>query len=148
MLAVAPSRRIRTQASARTSTPFLRPRGSVRDRGSHFPSDHPHRQGGLPHHWPLATLANGHRPFCCINRYTSDTRWVKAFQSYTAKTAKNSAIQRYTLYSYTSLYTIQPLYTYHPPLVWHTRQARTNHRSLQIFHMRYVNILYALGAQQ
>ena len=56
-------------------------------------------------HWPLAPMANGHWPFCCIKRYTSDTRGVKAFQSYTA-------IQRYTVYSYTSLYSIQPLH--HP----------------------------------
>ena len=55
-------------------------------------------------HWPLAPMANGHWPFCCIKRYTSDTRGVKAFQSYTAKTALYSAIQytaihRYTLYN-------------------------------------------------
>ena len=63
-------------------------------------------------HWPLAPMANGHWPFCCIKRYTCYTHGVKAFQSYTAKTAENSAIQRYTVYSYTSLYTIQPLH--HP----------------------------------
>ena len=60
-------------------------------------------------HWPLAPMANGHWPFCCIKRYTCYTHGVKAFQSYTAKTAENSAIQRYTVYSYTSLYTIHPL---------------------------------------
>ena len=55
-------------------------------------------------HWPLAPMANGHWPFCCINRYTSYTHGVKAFQSYTAKSALYSAIQytaihRYTLYN-------------------------------------------------
>ena len=56
-------------------------------------------------HWPLAPVANGHWPFRCIKRYTSYTRGVKEFQSYTA-------IQRYTVYSYTALYSIQPLH--HP----------------------------------
>ena len=49
-----------------------------------------------------ATMANAHWPFgasgqwaLTIVAYTSDTRWVKAFQSYTAK-------QRYT-----ALYSIQ-----------------------------------------
>ena len=43
----------------------------------------------------LAPVANGHWPFRCIKRYTSYTRGVKEFQSYTAK-------QRYT-----ALYSIQ-----------------------------------------
>ena len=46
----------------------------------------------------------GHFAVTCIKRYTSYTRGVKAFQSYTAKTALYSAIQytaihRYTLYN-------------------------------------------------
>ena len=48
-------------------------------------------------------VAHGH--FCCIHRYTRTrvaSRPSRAIQLY-------SAIQRYTLYSYTSLYTIQPL---------------------------------------
>ena len=63
----------------------------------------------------LAPVANGHWPFRCIKRYTSYTRGVKEFQSYTAKTALYSAIQRYTVYSYTALYTIQPLH--HPSVL-------------------------------
>ena len=55
-------------------------------------------------HWPLAPVANGHWPLLLYKPYTSDTRGVKAFQSYTAKTALYSAIQytaiqRYTLYN-------------------------------------------------
>ena len=46
---------------------------------------------------------------CCIRRYTSDTHCVKALHSYTATIQLYSAIQRYTLYSYTALYTIQPV---------------------------------------
>ena len=56
-------------------------------------------------HWPLAPMANGHWPFCCINRYTSYTHGVKAFQE---------------LYSYTALYTIHPLQ--HPSV----RNSRPN----------------------
>ena len=56
-------------------------------------------------HWPLAPMwpmGIGH--FCCIKRYTCYTHGVKAFQSYTAKSALYSAIQytaihRYTLYN-------------------------------------------------
>ena len=55
-------------------------------------------------HWPLAPVANGHWPLLLYKSYTCYTRWVKAFQSYTAKTALYSAIQytaihRYTLYT-------------------------------------------------
>ena len=46
---------------------------------------------------------------CCIRRYTSDTHCVKALHSYTATIQLYSAIQRYTLYSYTALHTIQPV---------------------------------------
>ena len=50
-------------------------------------------------------MVDGH--FCCINRYTSDTRCVTALQSYTA-------IQRYTLYN---LYNT-PLRASRPPDDW------------------------------
>ena len=43
-------------------------------------------------HWPLAPVANGHWPLLLYKPYTSDTRWVKVFQS---------------VYSYTTLYSIQ-----------------------------------------
>ena len=56
-------------------------------------------------HWPLAPVANEQWLLLLYKSYTSDTHGVKAFQSYTAK-------QRYTVYSYTSLYTIHPLH--HP----------------------------------
>ena len=75
-------------------------------------------------HWTMAQMANEQGPFCCIYRYTSDTHGVKEFQSYTAKTALNSAIQRYTaLYSiqYTAIhrYTLYNLYIT-PLLATHT----------------------------
>ena len=44
----------------------------------------------------------------CIALYT-DTHCVTALHSYTATIQLYSAIQRYTLYSYTALYTIQPV---------------------------------------
>ena len=52
----------------------------------------------------LAPVANGHWPFCCIKRYTSDTRGVKAFHGYTAHIQDTAihhytAIHRYTLYN-------------------------------------------------
>ena len=50
-------------------------------------------------HWPIG--ASGQWALAIV-AYTSDTHEVKALQSYTA-------IQRYTVYSYTSLYTIHPL---------------------------------------
>ena len=50
-----------------------------------------------------------------IRRYTSDTRCVTALHNYTAI---QSAIQRYTLYSYTALYTTQPLQ--HPSAAYGT----------------------------
>ena len=55
-------------------------------------------------HWPLAPVANGYWPFCCIKRYTSDTRGVKAFHGYTAHIQDTAihhytAIHRYTLYN-------------------------------------------------
>ena len=91
-------------------------------------------------HWPLAPMANGHRPFCCINRYTSYTHGVKAFQE---------------LYSYTTLYSIQlyiaihytPSTTYlqHPSGQVHGKctvriYARTNSRTpkgLLTLHLTY-----------
>ena len=52
-------------------------------------------------HWPLAPVANGHWPLLLYKPYTSDTRGVKAFQSYTAlySAIQYTAIQRYTLYN-------------------------------------------------
>ena len=78
--------------------------------------------GGLRHLWAAAESADGHT--CCLLLSTSlytklrykvlytDTRCVTDLHSYTAiqrYTALYSAIQHYTLYSYTALYTIQPL---------------------------------------
>ena len=54
-------------------------------------------------HWTMAQMANEHWPFCCINRYTSDTHGVKAFQSYTAlySAIQYTAIQLYIAIHYT-----------------------------------------------
>ena len=54
VLAVVSSRRNPSASSTHGVAPVLLPRGSVRDRESHFPSDHPHRQGGLRHRPPTA----------------------------------------------------------------------------------------------
>ena len=52
-------------------------------------------------HWTMAQMANEHWPFCCINRYTSDTHGVKAFQSvYSA--IQYTAIQLYIAIHYTT----------------------------------------------
>ena len=97
-----------------------------------------------------ATMANAHWPFgasvqwaLTIVAYTSDTRWVKAFQSYTAK-------QRYTaLYSiqlYIAIhYTPSTTYLQHPSGQVHGKctvriSARTNLRTpegLLTLHLTY-----------
>ena len=57
-------------------------------------------------HWTMAQMANEHChwPFCCINRYTSDTHGVKAFQRYTAlySAIQYTAIQLYIAIHYTT----------------------------------------------
>ena len=67
-------------------------------------------------HWPLAPMANGHRPLLLYKSYTCYTHGVKAFQE---------------LYSYTTLYSIQLLVDIaiqplqHPSArLWHARIER------------------------
>ena len=64
----------------------------------------------IQHQWPMPIghwrqSANGHLPWLLIHRTRMGSRSSRAIQL-------NSAIQRYTVYSYTALYTIQPLH--HP----------------------------------
>ena len=66
----------------------------------------------------------------CIRRYTRTrvaSRPSIAIQLYLSYTALYSAIQRYTLYSYTALYTIQPLQ--HPSVFTITEWLHTKNTS-------------------
>ena len=69
-------------------------------------------------HWPLAPMANGHRPLLLYKSYTCYTHGVKAFQELYSYTTLYS-IQLYIAYTLYNL-TIQPLQ--HPSArLWHAR---------------------------